>query len=135
VLRCTSKRLGAFVDWVERQPFGENTEIVIAGDHLFMAKSPVAKMRLRDRRFLNIYLNPKYSSEQTRRTYTSFDSAPTLLETMGFHIEGHRLGFGASLLSDERTLLESFGEIKLVHMLRELSGSIEYNELFKNKAP
>ena len=135
VLRCTSKRLGAFVDWVENQPFGKNTEVVIAGDHLFMARSPVSKMRLRDRRFLNIYINPKYSTDQTKRTYTSFDSAPTLLETMGFHIEGHRLGFGASLLSDERTLLETFGERKLVRMLRELSGSIEYNELFKNKAP
>ena len=135
VLRCTSKRVGQFVDWVKQQPFGNNTEIVIAGDHLFMAHSPVSNMRSRERRFLNIYINPKFTSEQTKRLYTSFDSAPTVLETMGFHIDGHRLGFGSSLLSDKQTLIETYGERKLVHLLRELSGSIEYNELFKNNNP
>lgn len=135
VLRCTSKRIGQFVQWVQSQPFGNNTEIVIAGDHLFMAKSPVSKMMQRDRRFLNIYINPKNSSEQTKRRYTSLDSGPTVLETMGFHIEGHRLGFGTSLLSQEKTLIEAAPRGLLVRHLRELSGSIEYNNLFKNKAP
>ena len=135
VLRCTSKRLGQFVNWVKQQPFGSNTEIVIAGDHLFMARSPISNARQRERRFLNIYVNPKYTAEHTIRHYTSFDSAPTVLETMGFHIEGHRFGFGASLLSEEKTLLETYGERRLIRLLRELSGSIEYNELFKNNAP
>lgn len=135
VLRCTSKRIGQFVDWIEQQSFGSNTEIVITGDHLFMAKSPVSNMPSRDRRFLNIYVNPKYTATRTKRRYTSFDSAPTVLETMGFHIDGHRFGFGASLLSNQKTLLETYGERKLIHLLRELSGSIEYNELFKNNTP
>ena len=135
VLRCTSKRIGQFVDWIEQQSFGSNTEIVITGDHLFMAKSPVSNMPSRDRRFLNIYVNPKYTATRTKRRYTSFDSAPTVLETIGFHIDGHRFGFGASLLSNQKTLLETYGERKLIHLLRELSGSIEYNELFKNNTP
>lgn len=33
---------------------------------------------------------------------------PTLLEAMGVQVEGHRLGFGTSLFSDEKTLLERF---------------------------
>ncbi len=135
VLLCTSRRIGNFVQWVQEQPFGKNTEIVVAGDHLFMARSPVSRMPMRDRRFLNIYINPKNTAKKMRRMFTSFDSAPTVLETMGFHIEGHRLGFGVSLLSGQRTLLETMGERELVHALRELSGSIEYNELFRNKRP
>ena len=135
VLGCTSKRIGEFVKWIQRKPFGNNTEIVIAGDHLFMTKSPFMVLKHSDRRFINIYINPKNTSEKTSRRYTSFDSAPTVLETMGFNIEGHRLGFGASLLSEEKTLAETMKERKLVHLLRELSGSIEYNNLFQNKAP
>jgi phosphoglycerol transferase MdoB-like AlkP superfamily enzyme len=135
VLGCTSKRIGEFVKWIQRKPFGNNTEIVIAGDHLFMTKSPFMVLKHSDRRFINIYINPKNTSEKTSRRYTSFDSAPTVLETMGFNIEGHRLGFGASLLSEEKTLAENMKERKLVHLLRELSGSIEYNNLFQNKAP
>jgi hypothetical protein len=100
-----------------------------------MTKSPFPVSKQSDRRFVNIYINPKKSSAQTRRKYTSFDSAPTVLETMGFNLEGHRLGFGASLLSEEKTLAETMKERKLVHLLRELSGSIEYNNLFQNKAP
>ena len=135
VLGCTSQRIGNFVKWVQEKSFGSNTEIVIAGDHLFMTKSPFTIMKAKDRRFLNIYINPKNSSEKTKRLYTSFDSAPTVLETMGFHIEGHRLGLGASLLSNEKTLLETMNERKLIHLLRELSGSIEYSKLFSNEAP
>ena len=135
VLSCTSKRIGEFVKWIQEKPFGSNTEIVIAGDHLFMTKSPFPVSKQSDRRFVNIYINPKKSSAQTRRKYTSFDSAPTVLETMGFNLEGHRLGFGASLLPDEKTLVESMKERQLVHLLRELSGSIEYNALFQSKAP
>lgn len=57
------------------------------------------------------------------------DIAPSILESIGFEIHGHKMGFGTSLFSDERTLLEQNGSISLNQSLSSLITSYEYNAL------
>jgi len=92
-------------------------------------------MPIATRRFLTMHFNPKYTTPNVTRKHSSLDFAPTVLETMGFHLEGHRLGFGTSLLSPENTIVEKQIPRMAIRSFRELSGSIEYNNLFQNKAP
>ena len=36
VMACSSRQVDAFVKWIQKQPFYENTTIIISGDHLTM---------------------------------------------------------------------------------------------------
>ena len=49
---------------------------------------------------------------------------------MGFEIEGHRYGLGASLFSDEKTLLETFGADSLEAKLNALSRDPKFFKKF-----
>ena len=51
---------------------------------------------------------------------------PTLLESMGFSLEGRAMGLGKSLYSGEATLLERYGQKTLDSLLRERSIQYDY---------
>lgn len=125
-LQCASREVHEFIEWAKKQPFFENTEIVIVGDHLFMGHF---FEKNRDRRWVNIFLNSMATPITRKRQFTSIDIAPTILEGMGFQIEGHKMGLGTSLFSDSLTLLEKMGWTKLNSELKKLGSSIEYNRL------
>ena len=43
------------------------------------------------------------------RKFNNFDLYPTILASLGFEIEGNKLGFGTNLYSGEKTLSEKLG--------------------------
>ena len=129
-LQCASRQVYEFVNWVKKQPFFENTQIVIVGDHLFMGNYFVEG---RDRRWVDIFINSAIVPNTLNRRFTSIDMAPTILEGMGFQIEGHKMGLGTSLFSDSLTLLEKLGWEKLNSEILQLENSIEYNQLYLEK--
>lgn len=105
VVTCADLQITNFVKWLQAQPFYENTTIVLLGDHLMMNSSLTPEMK---RQPLNIFINSVIpANNKNNRTFTSFDIYPTMLESMGAKIEGHRLGLGTSLFSDIPTLTES----------------------------
>lgn len=111
VIACSSHKVYEFVQWIQQQPFYENTTIVISGDHLTM-DSDFCENVSSDytRKVYTTYINPAVESEtDTYRTYTTFDNFPTTLAGLGVSIEGDRLGLGTNLFSAKDTLSEIYG--------------------------
>ena len=77
---------------------------------------------LNDRHPLNIFINSPVGADRTKgRIFTPFDIYPTIVESLGAKISGHRLGLGTSLFSDIPTLTE--GKISIEDMDTEVRKS------------
>ena len=63
------------------------------------------------------------------RQFTTMDLFPTTLASMGFVIEGDRLGLGTNLYSDKQTLTEEMGIDKLNDELSKVSDYYNKNIL------
>lgn len=114
VVSCSSKKVYEFVQWIQQQPFYENTTVVIVGDHPSMDISYISSVTTGryDRRVYNCFINSavKAVNTQNRKAFT-VDMFPTTLAAMGIHIEGERLGMGTNLFSDTLTLAEELGSV------------------------
>lgn len=126
VYACSSRQTAAFLQWLQAQPFYENTTVVIVGDHPSMdgdymkRNAPEGYTRM----VYNCILNPAVDTENTKnRSFCAMDMLPTTLAAMGCTIEGDRLGLGTNLFSDTPTLLEEMG---LQELNRQLSQSTTY---------
>lgn len=129
ILKCTSLNVASFVDWVKRQPYGENTMIVLIGDHPFMGKMIVGGIAPENRKFVNVYINPQRPILNTQRTVTAFDMFPTILDGMGFYVKEGRLAFGRSLFNEEETLIEKMGKDSLDNALKRIMISKNYQDI------
>ena len=110
-IACSSRQVTEFVAWLQAQPFYDNTTIVLAGDHLSMARDfykdvPNPSERQVYNAFINSAVEP---SMEKNRNFTTMDFFPTTLASMGIRIAGDRLAMGTNLFSDEETLLEKYG--------------------------
>lgn len=104
VVSCSDKQISSFIEWIKEQDFYENTVVVVVGDHLTMNPRFTKDM---DRKPINIFINsPIAADKTTNRTFTPFDIYPTIVESLGAKIDGHRLGLGTSMFSDVPTLTE-----------------------------
>jgi phosphoglycerol transferase len=124
VYATTSRSIAEFVQWVKKQPFYENTTIVIIGDHVNMLKSFCDKDDDDLRGRYNLILNSVVSTANTKnRSFTAFDFYPTMLAAAGFTIGGDRLGLGANLFSSRPTLAETY---ELSYMNAELEKKSDF---------
>ena len=122
--RCSSRQVADFVRWIEKQPFGVTTTVIIHGDHPTMATDftqtvPASYSR---RVFTTIINSPVHPSRNVERRYSTLDLFPTILASLGASIDGNRLGLGVNLYSEQETLVEQLGESALNHELSQ--GSI-----------
>ena len=129
-IRCASKDVRNFVNWMKQQPFYQNTEVIIVGDHLFMGDYLVDKNR-KNRRWYDLFIAPAVKPLNTNREFTSFDMAPTIMESLGFSINNHKMGFGVSLFSSESTIVERIGIDSLDQELANMKKSIEYTDIIR----
>lgn len=111
VISCSSKKVGEFIKWIQKQDFYDNTTIVIAGDHLTMQSNffELEKEQDYQKKVVNVIINPAVEPENTNRAYSTMDLYPTTLAALGVNIEGNRLALGTNLFSDEETLIEKYG--------------------------
>ena len=111
VISCSSKKVGEFVEWIQKQDFYDNTTIVIAGDHLTMQSNffELEEGQEYDKKVVSVIINPATEAENTSRIYSTFDLYPTTLAALGAKIEGNKLALGTNLFSDELTLIEKYG--------------------------
>ena len=113
-LYCSSDQIKQFVEWIQKQPFYENTTIVIAGDHLSMQPGLLDKGS--KRRVYDLYINsPVSTGNYINREFSTLDLFPTTVASLGVRIEGDRLGLGTNLFSNQKTLMEEDGYDKFVH--------------------
>ena len=118
VYACSSRQVGEFVEWIQKQDFYENTTIVISGDHPTMDSRYIQQNYDLDkpRPIYNCVINPAEGldgSNSKNRLFTTLDLFPTTLASIGVKIEGERLGLGTNLFSGEETLAEKYGYDKI----------------------
>lgn len=126
VLACSSRQVAAFIEWIQQQPFYENTTIVLTGDHLTMDSDFCKELGNYKRKVYNAFINiPEgldTSYEKTHyREFCTMDMFPTTIAALGVSIEGDRLGLGTNLFSDVQTLEEKYGLDKLNQELKNKS--------------
>ena len=124
IVRGSSRKIGAFVEWLKQQPFYEDTTVVISGDHLSMAAEYIEGTydQSYDRTIFNTFLNSAAcATRKQNRVFTGFDMYPTILNAMGVKVEGDRLGLGVSLFSEQKTVAEELGLRQLDEAIRKQS--------------
>lgn len=96
IVECGAQLLVEFVQDVGRKGYLESTDVVILGDHLSMV-NPLHETLLQvpERTIFNLFLSSR-SLQKNRERITHFSIFPTLLDMLGFSLEGRRLGLGAS---------------------------------------
>ena len=111
VIHYSDQLVNEFINWVQQQPFYENTTIVISGDHLSMDKDYFNNISDKYQRtvFNEIINSPIQPENAKNRQFTTFDLYPTTLAALGVEIEGNRLGLGTNLFSGTKTVPERLG--------------------------
>ncbi len=130
VLSCADRQIIEFVEWIKQQDFFEDTVIVICGDHPRMDSDLIGSLDFYDRTMYNCFINAAVSGDfdTINRSFSSMDMFPTVVEALGFRIDGGRLGLGTSMFSGEKTLIE---EKSMDFWIKELQkSSVYYVETF-----
>ncbi|UTY33200.1 sulfatase-like hydrolase/transferase [Treponema putidum] len=137
VFSCTSKRIADFVNWIQEQPFYNNTVIVLLGDHLYMGGDLYTQKKSHyGRHAYNAFINTgKEAVFSKNRAFATFDFFPTIIESLGVKFEGGGAGIGRSLFSDKPTLLEQYGEEKLNEFINSKSYFYRNELLNKRDTP
>lgn len=106
----TSRSVSELIRWLQKQPFYEDTTVVIFGDHPNMIATFCKDKYEKYRGRYNLILNSVATTDKTKnRQFTAYDFYPTMLAAAGFEIEGDRLGIGVNLFSKTKTLAERYG--------------------------
>ena len=129
-ISCSSRQVGAFVEWIQAQDFYENTTIIIVGDHESMDNGYFARTigDNNQRLLYNCFINSAINTTHTEgRLFCAEDLFPTTLAAMGCSIEGDRLGLGTNLFSGKDTLMETYGFERFNAMLAQASAYYEEN--------
>lgn len=125
----SDKQAAEFIRWIQKQPFYENTTIVVTGDHLSMDPNFFKGWDPKYRRSIfNFILNPATDISKTNcknREYSPLDFFPTMLSSIGVEIKGDRLGLGTNLFSGKKTLIERDG-------LKKFNDELAVNSSFYN---
>lgn len=111
VFAYSSKSVYEFVKWIQKQDFYENTTVVIVGDHIGM-QSEFYQAHIEEgytRTIYNAFINSAISETNSKnRKFSSLDTFPTVLASIGAEIENEKLGLGVNLFSGEPTLIEKY---------------------------
>ena len=105
VVECSANQVADFVQFIRKRGYLKDTNVVIMGDHLAMW-NPVYETKLEPAPARHVY-NRFISSQphaKNREEILHFDMLPTILEFIGFNIEGGKLGLGYSAISKNMIL-------------------------------
>jgi hypothetical protein len=98
-VHCSDQLISRFIDEIRASPRSENTVVAVLSDHLAMrneASDLLSSSKMPE--VLLFFVNtPDGAHEENVRSGLHYDLAPTLLDVLGFEVEG-QIGFGASLL-------------------------------------
>lgn len=103
VIECTSNQVADFVNFIKKKGYLKDTNVVILGDHLAMYNPVHEKLEaVHDRHIYNQFISYK-KIVKTRDDVLHFDMFPTILEFIGFHVEGGKLGLGYTAITPNIT--------------------------------
>ena len=140
VWRCASRQISAFVEWIQKQSFYENTTVIIAGDHCSMDMDFYGDYDYErnygesTRKVYNVFLNSATQPIQKKnRLFTTLDFFPSTLAALGVQIQGEHLGLGVNLFSSEQTLAEKYGYEYMFGEMRKTSIFYDKELLYPKK--
>lgn len=109
-IACTAQYVGRFLAEIEALAIADDTLILLTSDHLAWKNTMSPELREFSRQRRN-FVTLLGTEQQARieRSGTMIDLYPTLLEVLGYSLEGGKAGLGVSLLSDGQTLVERLG--------------------------
>lgn len=134
-IRCSDEQTFNFIKWVQEQPFADNTTIILVGDHLNMSRKYMREIESAvpnyNRTLYFSVINPYHKEKNTKeRKFSAYDLYPTTLAAAGASIKGNRIGLGANLFSDEKTILEKYTKDYVTKELKKRS--VFYNKKILN---
>lgn len=112
VIRCSSKHVTELVQWIQEQPWYENTTIVLAGDHKSMDPDwfkDIEESGYNRKCYYAIVNSAATPTTQNSRKITTYDLFPTTLASLGVTFDSDRLGLGTNLYTETPTLVEKLG--------------------------
>ncbi|MBE9535873.1 MAG: sulfatase-like hydrolase/transferase [Proteobacteria bacterium] len=106
---CSDDLIGNFVKTIRNSPYAENTEIIIASDHLSMKNTASSLLAKGDRKNLFMVVSPNsIGPHKVDKKGTTLDIAPTLLNILGYDA---KVGLGRNLLGSEASLIDQVENI------------------------
>ncbi len=98
-VKCSSRSVGQFVERILKNKLLDNTDIVVMGDHLFMAIPEQEKKFSNDRTVYFKYVRTNKVG-LARTDMTHFDVAPTILDSLGLMKDNtQKFGLGYSVFA------------------------------------
>ena len=114
-IRCTGNHLKKLLAEVDKLGISEDTVIVFMSDHLTMKNTMWKQLVERSEQRRNLFIVLGAGAPRViERESTTLDIYPTILEALGYKIEGGRAYMGRSIFSENGpTMIEKFGPIDL----------------------
>lgn len=104
IVECTSNQVTEFVNFMSKHGYLKDTKVIILGDHLAMENPVSSKLwTIKERHIYNRFISSTDISKN-RENIVPFDLFPTILEFIGFKVEGGKLGLGYSAISKDVVL-------------------------------
>ena len=130
-MECTSNQVAEFVQFMRQNGYFKDTNVVILGDHLAMENPVYDKLeKVKERHIFNRFISNKPITKN-RDEVLHFDMFPSILEFVGFKVEGGKLGLGFSAISKDADLPP---ENEYEEMNEDLlNQSDEYLDLWKKR--
>ena len=111
-VHCADRLISAFIDSVRASPVAGETTVILVSDHLAMRNSAYGILEEKPaERVLTLVVDAPGGPAGARHgPATHFDIAPTVLEAVGFRVEGS-WGLGHSLLRHDAGWLAGFAPL------------------------
>ena len=131
IVECTSNQVAELVLFMKRSGYFKDTNVVILGDHLAMENPVSDKLdTIKERHVFNRFISAKPVTKN-REDVLHFDMFPTILEFVGFKVEGGKLGLGFTAISKNTDLPPATEYEDMNEDL--LNQSDQYLDLWKQK--
>jgi len=105
---CSDELIGKFIKKIQDSPYGNNTIIVVASDHLAMHNLAIDTLNKGERRDQLMIIDPRVTEERKiETTGSTLDIGATLLPFLGYNAT---LGLSRNLLGGETSLVSSFSD-------------------------
>ncbi|MGI9462208.1 MAG: LTA synthase family protein [Alphaproteobacteria bacterium] len=128
VVECTSASLANFLTKADHHNLFANSNVVIIGDHLLFGMKGIKMVEWNAvypvRHIYNLFLQKNL--EPMRYDITHYDLFPSLLEHLGFKIQGGRLGLGYSVFQKH----PSYPNLDEWHKI--IGESLQYSKTYLN---
>ncbi|MDY0013975.1 MAG: sulfatase-like hydrolase/transferase [Rhodocyclaceae bacterium] len=99
IVECTANQVAEFIEHIEKNGWMDKVAVVVQGDHLAMGNTAYDKLTSNPHRTVfNLLMTGHRKLTKNTEQVTHFDMLPTILELMGFTVEGERAGLGYTAL-------------------------------------